>query len=426
MRAEIVELSFDFLFLSNREKERRFQGEKMTHFHSSAKIWPAALLALAFAGSVASAQQPIRPIGPLTPINLKIATLQVKIAPQLKTYLLANKAKIAPEVLDQSFALKGNLPAFKLPDGTLRVLMPLSAADGESNVSEGDNNAPIPEEVEEAREYIRAPLELNRVMQGRIRISPKFVLADVVDHRPQMTPIRDQGPRGTCVAHAVCGALEAFSSIPNNLSEQYAYNLFMQKEGREPCYDEGLVTINSAGYMADGIVEESVWNYTNSLPPCNTTPPVAANTAKKYKITSFQLINDNGLTGASIKNPNYLETLLRAGRNIVFGTHVAWNGAQASGIMDVVINSATNQPAESRGGHAMVIVGYNRPQKYFIVRNSWGTGFGHDGYMFLSYDYIRTYAKYGYYIKSVSPSMVIMPKIEGTVTPVKPRIRIPR
>jgi len=61
-------------------------------------------------------------------------------------------------------------------------------------------------------------------------------------------------------------------------------------------------------------------------------------------------------------------------------------------------------PAEPKGGHAMLIVGYNKtvPKPYFIVKNSWGAGNGHEGYLYISYDYMKTYAKYGYYILSCS------------------------
>ena len=44
----------------------------------------------------------------------------------------------------------------------------------------------------------------------------------------------------------------------------------------------------------------------------------------------------------------------------------------------------------------MLVVGYNRTANYFIVKNSRGTGWGHDGYAHISYEYPQTYGKYGY------------------------------
>jgi len=38
--------------------------------------------------------------------------------------------------------------------------------------------------------------------------------------------------------------------------------------------------------------------------------------------------------------------------------------------------------------------------------NSWGTKVGDAGYFYLSYDYLRTYAKYGFIITQVRTDMV--------------------
>ena len=40
------------------------------------------------------------------------------------------------------------------------------------------------------------------------------------------------------------------------------------------------------------------------------------------------------------------------------------------------------------GGHAVVAVGYHDTEKRFIVRNSWGTGWGMKGYFTIPYDYL--------------------------------------
>jgi C1A family cysteine protease len=43
----------------------------------------------------------------------------------------------------------------------------------------------------------------------------------------------------------------------------------------------------------------------------------------------------------------------------------------------------------SLGGHAVLAVGYDDIQKRFIVRNSWGTGWGQKGYFTLPYGYLE-------------------------------------
>ena len=40
------------------------------------------------------------------------------------------------------------------------------------------------------------------------------------------------------------------------------------------------------------------------------------------------------------------------------------------------------------GGHCVVIVGYDDTHKMFIMRNSWGTGWGQKGYFMMPYAYL--------------------------------------
>jgi C1A family cysteine protease len=41
------------------------------------------------------------------------------------------------------------------------------------------------------------------------------------------------------------------------------------------------------------------------------------------------------------------------------------------------------------GGHAVLIVGYNKNRNVFIVRNSWGTGWGEGGYFYMPFQVIQ-------------------------------------
>lgn len=244
------------------------------------------------------------------------------------------------------------------------------------------------------------------------RVPPVPICFTTVDHRANQTPIKNQKTRNTCVAHAAMAGLEiGYGSTTLNLSENYAYYKFLGSSPANVCADPGLMTIDAADLMtANKMSEESCWPYVDSLsglgcPSPSGWPTASCAAVAKYQVTSHKKIlrNDSLTTdeGEYINNPKYLESVLCAGHDIVAGFWVAGWPYGATGIIDV-----TNG-ASIAGGHAMLIVGYVRTTDpshgggYFIIKNSWGTNKGQAGYVYLTYDYIRTYAKYGFYITGV-------------------------
>lgn len=361
-------------------------------------VAPFALLMVANLISHADAQPvPRRPI--LVPGRLdtmKLVRVVPRISPQLRTYLIAQKPVISEAVLEKSFALRNGVTFFKLADGTERPLMePMEVTEQAS--------PPVPAELSAAKSYIFAQTNFTTTRLSELKFGNRFVLSLIRDHRASMSPIRDQGGRGTCTAFAFCGAFEAFPNV-GDLSEQYLFHEGQRKAGQPFSTTKGLLPKWAAEVGTEGIPTEDKMPYTASYPPANETIPQAAISAAKYKVTEWEFIPNAGLSGVSIRNTNYLETLINQGYNIPFWTQIAWSNSQTAGVIDVVMvgSGATKTPASSRGDHEMVIVGYDAKAKYFIVRNSWGTGFGHSGYAYISYDYIRTYAVEGLYIKKVS------------------------
>jgi C1A family cysteine protease len=331
--------------------------------------------------------------------------MPIQVNAQLATRLRNTKQQANLQLLRNSYIMRNNKPFFRAADGREFSLVPLTR----------DNYQPTMAEINKSQVLPAQMLKYNNlIVKG---VDPSIVMASFVDHRSKQTPIKDQDHRGTCVCFASMAGMEAkYGGGTLDLSEQYANYLFMKAEGRV-CKDDGIYTHMSADYLsANGIGKESDCPYlTDSFAPyCNNNggAPQRTNIAAHadYKITGFGKIwRDETVSdaGAYINNPIYLETLLREGYDIVFGTHVAgWTG-NCTGVLDVKLDPNGN-PLPSDGGHAMLIVGYNRPEQYFIVKNSWGTAKGQSGYFYLSYDYIRTYAKYGYIITSVKPVIMQM------------------
>lgn len=235
---------------------------------------------------------------------------------------------------------------------------------------------------------------------------------DEVDHRARQTAIRNQLDRGTCVCFASLACLEAILKREGQdmaLSEQYANWLYMRELGRNQC-DDGLRTTLAARFLISyGVCEEEYLPYedlSTVRQHCHTPPSTEARENASYGIQESTIIDRLGPLGPSISNPAYLECVLDQGPDIVFGTHVAWGHPDENGVLDVILDRYGN-PLRSRGGHAMLLVGYlkNAPIPYFIFKNSWGEDRGNDGYYYLSYDYVKEYAKYGYIVHEMRSDM---------------------
>lgn len=232
------------------------------------------------------------------------------------------------------------------------------------------------------------------------------------DHRPHQTVIRNQLDRGTCVCFASLACLEAILKRRNqeiDLSEQYANWLYMRQLGRNQC-DDGLRTTLAARYLTQhGVCEESYFPYENHATVrqhCHTLPSTQTQDEARYGIRRSTIIDRLGPLGPSISNPAYLECILTKEYDIVFGTRVAWGHPDENGVLDVVLDQYGN-PLRSRGGHAMLLVGYSKTASipYFVFKNSWGAQRGNNGYYYLSYDYVREYAKYGYIVHEIATDL---------------------
>lgn len=297
------------------------------------------------------------------------------------------------EFVEQFGRLPNDMPTFQVDRDQYFILIPLS-------------------ELDKSPRGARDEAEQQRTLPDS-DTSPSLV----VDHRSGQSPVVNQGSRGTCVAFAACAELEAImrreSRTPDDLCENLAYYWFMKEEQSTPCNDPGLATYKAAEYLQRHFVcAEEHWPYVNLDPSdpmvmcdlVNVPLPAVADKDGIGIDTFLHLPRGTEVTPdgtIDIRDTATLERLLQDGHDIVFGTVLAWRRADMAGIIDVRLGPS-GQPLFGAGGHAMLIVGFQRAadgtddQPYFIVKNSWGDDLGHEGYLYITYDYIRTYAKYGY------------------------------
>ncbi|HAC46528.1 MAG TPA: peptidase, partial [Chloroflexi bacterium] len=88
-----------------------------------------------------------------------------------------------------------------------------------------------------------------------------------------------------------------------------------------------------------------------------------------------------------IQDLNQMKGCLASGYPFVFGFTVYESFESAT----VATSGHAPMPAPSEraiGGHAVMAVGYEDANQWFLVRNSWGRGWGLAGYFTLPYTYL--------------------------------------
>jgi C1A family cysteine protease len=208
---------------------------------------------------------------------------------------------------------------------------------------------------------------------------PKVVLPAKIDYTSGMTPVRDQGDEGTCVAFSTVAGMKEYQESLDwkkymELSPRFLYSDCKKNDGH-PGEEGTEIRVAMKVLVKDGVCEEKYWPY---APHQNDKPKAgAAADAKKFREMSY----------ARILNLYELKLALAAKGPCVIGIECF------SGIMKTKTGKVPMPKASERslGGHAICAVGYDEKAKLIKFKNSWSAAWGDAGYGFLPYAYIDKY-----------------------------------
>jgi C1A family cysteine protease/PKD repeat protein len=206
----------------------------------------------------------------------------------------------------------------------------------------------------------------------------KLVLPVAFDWRSYdgCTPVRNQGGCGSCWAFATVGALECAikirEGVSTNLSEQW---LVSCNRSGWSCsggwYAHSYHGWSTDGCGGTGAVLEADFPYVASDAPCGCPYP------HHYLIDSWAYIGNGG----SVAGVEEMKRAILENGPISVSVHVN-NPFQAyrGGVFNYCTDGEIN--------HAVVLVGWDNTQGQsgvWIMRNSWGSGWGESGYMRIEY-----------------------------------------
>jgi len=226
----------------------------------------------------------------------------------------------------------------------------------------------------------------------------KAALPATMDLRQWCSPIENQGILGSCTANAAVGIVEYFERRAFN-TYMDGSRLFVYKATRDMLNwtgDTGAFLRTTMGALAlFGMPPEKHWPYI----PFNfdTDPPAFVwQYAEHFEALVYYRLDPPGSPLPDVLGR--IKANVAAGLPSMFGFTVYSSIAQAahSGLIPF---PSGGEPVV--GGHAVDVVGYDDALKIrntnpggpetvgaFLIRNSWGTGWGQAGYGYLPYDYV--------------------------------------
>lgn len=203
-----------------------------------------------------------------------------------------------------------------------------------------------------------------------------------IDLRVNCPPVYDQGKLGSCTANSI-GFCYHYDELAQNESSPFVPSrLFIYYNEREV---EGHVKEDTGAQIHDGIqvlntigvCPETDWPYDISKFADKPTD-ACFEEASNHRSIEYNAIN---------QNMDQLKACLISGFPVAFG-FVVYESFESQQVASTGVVPMPKPNEKILGGHAVAIVGFDDNKKQFIVRNSWGDGWGDKGYFYMDYDFV--------------------------------------
>jgi C1A family cysteine protease len=225
-----------------------------------------------------------------------------------------------------------------------------------------------------------------------------------------VTPVRNQQSCGSCWAFATAAALESYILMTQNapggtldLSEQ----LLLSCYNTDGC-SGGSPSGASYYIQSVGLPAESCFPYKAFDAQDGTNSVLCSQACTNWSNASYRILHYGSVsaTVSAIK-----DALVNYGPLVttfsVYADFFSYHG----GIY-------TYTTGTYQGGHAVLIVGYDDVNQCFIVKNSWGTGWGEAGYFRIAYNQMSSPTYFGsgtltYYGTISTPTITLTKPASG-------------
>ena len=235
-----------------------------------------------------------------------------------------------------------------------------------------------------------AVFETEEELAGKPR-TPLFrtFLPEHVDLSGRFPTAGHQGRQSSCVGWAVGYAARSYYNSgpgggPNLTADQIPSPAYIYDSIRDPgeSCDEGTRISDALDLLKKGSLAHAEYRYDEDL--CRRPGTDVVTRASRFRIADWQVVDTDRLdqVKGELANGHPVVIGMRPNRDF---HRLRGNRIWRAGF-----------PDEDDGNHAVTVVGYSERGQYFTVMNSWGTGWGTEGFGRMSYDTFENRVKYGF------------------------------
>jgi cathepsin K len=294
-----------------------------------------------------------------------------QITPQLKTVLTNLRSEISSKKLEFQVGLT-SVSALKISD--------IAGETGTISAAEVTRLKGVFTQVRQIEKLdTDEGLEEGLVLNKKIfcNFFPKYV-------SPYVTPVKNQSSCGSCWAFGAVGAYEAsyrkFFGSSNDLSEKQVLNCSGGGSGCSGGLAYKVFDWLKVNYPNRSLQTEAACPYVLPYPPTSGCTPCTANALFKAQVWGI-CDPSNDITKiasvASIKKAICKYGAVSASVEVTPSFQNYTGG---------VYFGFASTPGSPNTNHAIVLVGWDDAKGAWLLKNSWGTSWGINGYMWIKYN----------------------------------------
>lgn len=222
-----------------------------------------------------------------------------------------------------------------------------------------------------------------------------LVIPESIDLRGGFRPAQSQGSQGSCLAHSLTAIFEYAMKLSTNeeldLSEAFLYYNAREMDTTgdvSVATDIGSRVRPAIESLAKyGLAQEVFCRYNEKDYTTKPSEEAYKDAAKRKLIKAMNV----GMSSTAIKEA------LAEGYPVAVSLSLcnSFTSACSGGYVPMptqeeieALESMSDEEKPRHSRHAMVVVGYSNELRRFILRNSWGTDWGDNGYCYVPYEYM--------------------------------------